>query len=72
MKLKNEEAITAIFIVLFSGESREEAIVSHLGLDIEEEDLFFAYIANMGYTIDDNDEIIDSLYKMWQSNNQTK
>lgn len=42
-------------IVQFSGETREEAIVNHFSLDIVEEDLFLAYIKQMGYSIDDED-----------------
>jgi hypothetical protein len=52
-------------IVQFQGEDRKEAIVNHFSLDIEEEDLFFQYISDMGYTIDADDEIIESLHNMW-------
>lgn len=55
-------------MVQLSGESREDAIVNHFSLDIEEQDKFFAYIENMGYSIDDSDEIIDNLYAMWNEN----
>lgn len=52
-------------IVQFNGEDRKAAIVNHFSLDIEEEDLFFAYLEQMGYTIDADDEIIESLHSMW-------
>jgi hypothetical protein len=55
-------------IVQFSGEDRKEAIVNHFSLDIVEEELFFAYIKQMGYFIDDEDEVIESLHKMWYKN----
>lgn len=53
-------------IVQFSGEDRKDAIVNHFSLDIEEEDLFFTYITDMGYSIDSEDEILENLIKMWR------
>jgi hypothetical protein len=55
-------------IVQFSGESREDAIVNHFSLDIEGERLFLAYIKEMGYSIDDDDAIIENLCQMWRKN----
>ena len=52
-------------IVQFSGEDRKDAIVNHFSLDIEEEDEFFAYVDEMGYSIDDSDDLIESLHKMF-------
>lgn len=52
-------------IILFQGETRKQAITNHFSLDIEDEDLFFDYIKEMGYSIDAEDEIIESLYNMW-------
>ncbi len=52
-------------IVQFKGESRKEAIINHFSLDIEEEDLFFKYMADMGYTIDSDDDMLENLYDMW-------
>lgn len=53
-------------ITQFQGETRKQAIVNHFGLDIVEEDRFLNYIVDMGYTIDADDETIESLHKMWQ------
>ncbi len=36
---------------------------------IKEEDLFIQYISGMGYTIDDSDEIIESLHEMFRKRN---
>lgn len=52
-------------MVQFSGETRREAIVNHYSLDIEEEESFISYIEEMGYHIEDEDELIENLYKMW-------
>ena len=52
-------------IVQFSGESRREAIVNHLSLDIEEEDEFFGFISELGYSEDDPDEYIISLHALY-------
>ena len=52
-------------IVQFSGEDRRDAIVNHFSLDIVEEDAFFEYMERMGYSIDDEDELIEKLYSMW-------
>lgn len=51
----------------FSGEDRRDAIINHFGLDIEEES-FFDYIEDMGYSIDNTDEVIENLYKMYIKN----
>lgn len=59
---------TNSMITQFQGEDRREAIVNHFSLDIEEEEDFFNYIESMGYTIDSNDEIIESLHKMFTDN----
>lgn len=59
-------------IVQFSGEDRREAIVNHFSLDIVEEDAFFDYVNVMGYTIEDEDEIIENLVKMWRTKNESK
>jgi hypothetical protein len=55
-------------IAQFKGEDRKQAIVNHFSLDIEEEETFFKYIKEMGYTIDYSDEIIESLYEMFLKN----
>lgn len=47
------------------GESRLDAIVNHFSLDIVEEESFIKFIETMGYTIDDDDEIIEKLHVMW-------
>lgn len=52
-------------IAQFQGEDRRESIVNHFSLDLEEEDLFFEYIESMGYSIDSEDEILESLHKMF-------
>lgn len=54
-------------IVQFSGEDRKDAIVNHFSLDIVEEDLFLGYVKEMGYSIDDDDEIIENPCSMWRS-----
>lgn len=54
-------------IVQFKGESRKQAIVNHFSLDIEDEESFFKYIKEMGYSIDDNDDLIESLHDMWHT-----
>jgi hypothetical protein len=51
-------------ITQFQGEDRKDAIVNSLGLDIEEED-FFEYMEAMGYSIDAEDQIIESLYQLF-------
>jgi hypothetical protein len=56
-------------IVQFKGETREEAIINHFSLDMEEEDLFMQYISEMGYTINDSDEVIESLHEMFRKRN---
>lgn len=55
-------------ITQLQGESRKDAIVNHFSLDTMEEDQFLAYIKKMGYTIDANDEMIESLHAMWEEN----
>ena len=55
-------------IVQFSGEDRRDAIINHFSLDIEEEEAFFAYIEEMGYTIDSDDVILENLVEMWRKN----
>lgn len=55
-------------ITQFQGESRERAIVNHFGFDIIEEEQFLKYIVDMGYTIDADDETIESLHEMWNKN----
>jgi hypothetical protein len=57
-------------IVQFIGENRWDAIVNSLSLDIEEERLFMDYIKEMGYSIDDSDEIIENLCSMWRKSNE--
>jgi len=52
-------------ITQFQGEDRKDAIVNHFSLDIDEEDCFFEFIQEMGYSMDDSDEIIESLHKMF-------
>ncbi len=54
-------------IIQFQGESRTEAIINNFSLDIEEQDEFFSYIEEMGYSIDDEDELLESLYKMFNN-----
>lgn len=58
-------------ITQFQGEDRKEAIANHFSLDLDEEELFFEFIEKMGYTVDDEDSIIESLNVMWlKSTNQ--
>jgi len=52
-------------ITQFNGESRKDAIINHFSLDIEEENGFLEYIEFMGYTVEADDEKIESLYSMW-------
>jgi len=52
-------------ITQFQGEDRKQAITNHFSLDIEEEEPFFEFIEEMGYSIDDEDVIIENLYKMF-------
>lgn len=54
-------------IIQFQGEDRKEAITNHFSLDIEQEDLFFLFVTEMGYSIEDEDAIIENLHKMWLS-----
>lgn len=58
-------------IAQFSGETREEAIVNHFSLDIEEEEQFFQYVKDMGYTIYDSDDILENLIDMMRKKNGT-
>lgn len=53
-------------IVQFSGEDRKDAIVNHFSLDIVEEEGFMRYIKEMGYSIEEDDEIIENLIVMWR------
>lgn len=55
-------------ITQFKGENRRQAIVNNFSLDIVQEKEFLAYVKEMGYSIDDNDEVIESLYSMWNKN----
>ena len=55
-------------ITKVQGEDRKDAIVNHFSLDIEEEEDFFNFIEKMGYSIDNNDDIIESLFKMFSAN----
>ena len=50
-------------ITQFQGESRKEAIINHLCLDIEDEERFFVYLSDMGYDINAEDDIIEALHK---------
>ena len=52
-------------ITQLQGEDRKDAIVNHFSLDITEEDDFFEFIDEMGYYIDDSDDMIESLYKLF-------
>lgn len=52
-------------IAQFKGESRKDAIINHFSLDLEEEEEFFAFMEKMGKTVDDDDEVIENLYKMF-------
>lgn len=52
-------------ITQFQGESRKDAIINHFSLDIEDEVLFFEYVDKMGYSIDEQDDLIESLYQMF-------
>jgi len=52
-------------ITQFQGEDRKDAIVNHFSLDIVEEDDFFEFIDEMGYSIYDSDDIIESLHEMF-------
>lgn len=52
-------------IVQFKGETRKQAIVNHFSLDIEDEESFFKYMKEMGYSLDANDDLIESLHNMW-------
>jgi len=49
----------------FQGETREDSIINHFSLDIVEEVTLFEYIEEMGYSIDDSDDLIESLHKMF-------
>lgn len=62
------ESKSKAMIVQFPGEHRKDAIINHFSLDIEEEEWFLDYIKRMGYSIDDDDEIIENLFKMWNDN----
>lgn len=53
-------------IVQFQGENRKDAIINHFSLDIEEEDEFFQYIEEMGYSEDSEDAILESLIVMYR------
>lgn len=53
-------------IAQFSGETREEAIINHFSLELEEQERFFEYIEAMGYSIDSEDEILESLIIMFR------
>lgn len=53
-------------IAQFSGETREEAIINHFSLELEEEEPFFEYVKSMGYSIDSEDEILESLIVMFR------
>ena len=52
-------------IVQFQGEDRKQAIINHFSLDLEEEEEFFVYMYEMGYTIDSDDGILENLHMMW-------
>lgn len=54
-------------ITQFSGEDRRQAIINHFSLDIEEEDEFFEFVEEMGYDIDETDEMMISIYNMFVS-----
>lgn len=54
-------------ITQFIGEDRRQAIINHFSLDIEEEDEFFEFVEEMGYDIDETDEMMISLYNMFVS-----
>lgn len=53
----------------FKGENRKNAVIEYYVLDVEEEESFFDFIKEMGYTVDDEDRIINGLYKMWRDKN---
>lgn len=52
-------------ITQFSGETRREAIVNHFSLDLEDEDDFFQYMEDMGYSEESEDDVLESLHKMY-------
>jgi hypothetical protein len=56
-------------IVQFKGETRREAIINYFSLDIEEEEQYFRYIDQMGYSIDSEDEVLESLCDMMRKQN---
>lgn len=57
-------------ITQFQGEDRREAIINHLGLNVEEEDDFFSFVEQMGYSIDSEDEVIENLHLMFTNTTQ--
>lgn len=52
-------------ITRFQGEDRKTSIINHFSLDITETVDFFNFIAEMGFSIQDPDDIIESLHKMF-------
>ncbi len=54
-------------ITQFAGETRQEAIVNHYSLDIEEEDSFFEYLMKSLVPLDASDEEIEGHYRKWAS-----
>jgi NTP pyrophosphatase (non-canonical NTP hydrolase) len=52
-------------IAQFNGESRYDAVVSHFGLDIEEEHSFVSFLGEQNETVYSNDEILSALYSDW-------
>lgn len=53
-------------ITQFKGERRKDAIINHFSLDIEEGEIFFKFIKDMGYEIGEDDDVIESLHNMWE------
>lgn len=59
-------------IAQFKGESRKDAIINHFSLDIVEEEDFFKYVEEMGYSENSEDAILESLVEMFRKNKDDK
>lgn len=59
-------------IAQFKGESRKDAIINHFSLDIVEEEDFFKYMEEMGYSENSEDAILESLVEMFRKNKDDK
>lgn len=54
-------------MIQFSGENNWDAIINHNSLNIEEEQSFEDFIKSMKYSKNEDLDILEELFEMWES-----